>query len=220
MQIKIWFQNRRTKWKRKYTSDVETLASHYYSSLGIGGIARPMVVGDRLWLFSQTPHAQSAPIQSMMMNNLPSSPQHPSMIRPYPQTATSRLLQNEPRASLHPSQSFGPNQGFNMNSPAHPFMGKNIGNGMYPKLQFSHPQMPPDDFPLTYRFNTKDSTEVTSPASDNTGGLAHLERAFGHNSSILNTNENGKLNESLQSNDDIRSCSSSDIDCEEMDDKL
>ncbi|CAO1352872.1 unnamed protein product [Diamesa serratosioi] len=219
-QIKIWFQNRRTKWKRKYTSDVETLASHYYSSLGIGGLARPMVVGDRLWLFSQTPHAQSAPVQSMMMNNISSSQQHPSMLRPYSQASSSRLLQNEPRTSLHPSQSFGPNQGFNMNSPAHQFMGKNIGNGMYPKLQFPHPQMPPEDFPLTYRFNTKDSTEATSPTSDNNDGLAHLERAFGHNSSILNTNEGGKLNDSLQSNEEIRSCSSSDIDCEEIDDNV
>lgn len=31
------------------------MASQYYAQIGIGGIARPMVVGDRLWLFSQTP---------------------------------------------------------------------------------------------------------------------------------------------------------------------
>ncbi|EEB11470.1 nk homeobox protein, putative [Pediculus humanus corporis] len=49
--IKIWFQNRRTKWKRKYTNDVEILAQQYYSSLG-SFAPRPMFLGDRLWLFN------------------------------------------------------------------------------------------------------------------------------------------------------------------------
>lgn len=32
------------------------MASQYYAQIGIGGLARPMVVGDRLWLFSQSPN--------------------------------------------------------------------------------------------------------------------------------------------------------------------
>ncbi|KAB7502691.1 BarH-like 2 homeobox protein [Armadillidium nasatum] len=46
-QIKIWFQNRRTKWKRKYTNELELMAQQYYNSLGVLG-PRPMVIGDRL----------------------------------------------------------------------------------------------------------------------------------------------------------------------------
>lgn len=41
---------RRTKWKRKYTNDVELFAQQYYAQLGFGGLSpRPMFVGDRLW---------------------------------------------------------------------------------------------------------------------------------------------------------------------------
>jgi len=68
---------------------VETLASHYYAQLGIGGLARPMVVGDRLWLFSQTPTGPT-PIQSIMLNGsgsaapMPSAAATGSPMRPYP----------------------------------------------------------------------------------------------------------------------------------------
>ncbi|KAK6634693.1 hypothetical protein RUM43_012095 [Polyplax serrata] len=50
-QIKIWFQNRRTKWKRKYTNDLEMLAQQYYSSMG-SLAPHPFFLGDQLWLFN------------------------------------------------------------------------------------------------------------------------------------------------------------------------
>ncbi|XP_055337898.1 barH-like 1 homeobox protein [Paramacrobiotus metropolitanus] len=50
-QLKVWYQNRRTKWKRKFANDLESMAQQYYSSLGLSG-SRPMLIGDRLWIFN------------------------------------------------------------------------------------------------------------------------------------------------------------------------
>jgi len=57
LQIKIWFQNRRTKWKRKYTNDLEMLAQQYYSSMGVMA-PRPIFLGDRLWWVTLPSKAQ------------------------------------------------------------------------------------------------------------------------------------------------------------------
>ncbi|XP_073964702.1 lateral muscles scarcer [Choristoneura fumiferana] len=87
-QIKIWFQNRRTKWKRKYTNDVELLAQQYYSSLGIVA-PRPMFVGDRLWIFNYPNRIPPTQQQQWMksINNIASvnAPQiERNMLRPFP----------------------------------------------------------------------------------------------------------------------------------------
>ncbi|XP_035727758.1 homeobox protein ceh-30-like [Vespa mandarinia] len=82
-QIKIWFQNRRTKWKRKYTNDVELLAQQYYSSLGIPA-PRPIFVGDRLWFFNYP--TQSQPGATFFPQHLTPLPLPPALpiVQPLP----------------------------------------------------------------------------------------------------------------------------------------
>ncbi|XP_023717580.2 homeobox protein ceh-30 [Cryptotermes secundus] len=83
-QIKIWFQNRRTKWKRKYTNDLELLAQQYYNSIGVMA-PRPIFLGDRLWFFNY-PHT---------------GPQHHGINGP-------PLLSTAPNFSPHQSHSLPP----------------------------------------------------------------------------------------------------------------
>ncbi|KAK4884609.1 hypothetical protein RN001_000880 [Aquatica leii] len=86
-QIKIWFQNRRTKWKRKYTNDVELLAQQYYNSMGFF-VPRPIFLGDRLWFFNCQNQATSS------INQYPS----PNII-PLSQTSTTHINAQLPLSS-------------------------------------------------------------------------------------------------------------------------
>ncbi|KYN16967.1 PREDICTED: homeobox protein ceh-19-like [Trachymyrmex cornetzi] len=101
-QIKIWFQNRRTKWKRKYTNDVELFAQQYYSSLGIPA-PRPIFVGDRLWFFNYPGQAQSGVPFPQHLTPLPLPPTLP-IIQPLPSTLSMRqqtsIFQNVPTSHL------------------------------------------------------------------------------------------------------------------------
>ncbi|EDW74258.2 uncharacterized protein Dwil_GK21480 [Drosophila willistoni] len=222
-QIKIWFQNRRTKWKRKYTSDVETLASHYYAQLGIGGLARPMVVGDRLWLFSQTP-AGPTPIQSIMLNGggaaAPMATSHSPAItgpmRPYQPNAS--VMESARNSILARGQPLNFAMPFAAGMTAKTRCKSYVDyTGMQPL--HGHPseaylQMKYASLPL--------ETETESSSSSN--GLAELERVFGDsNANFLKPNSGSSINSyrdplsNSQQQQQHSESENSDIDCEHLD---
>lgn len=160
--------------------------------MGIGGIARPMVVGDRLWLFTQPVNsAPPTPIQSMLLNNVPPSPQHYS-----PMITSSRPFSGS-------EHSRSPITASSLNSQNY------LSKSLRPDYRFNRES---SDF----RFNKvliKSQPEESihlSPHSSN--GLADLESRFGQNSSILNSKS--KFQDAI--GDEVKSSSSSDVDCEEI----
>ncbi|KAI9558905.1 putative homeobox protein koza-like [Daphnia sinensis] len=120
-QIKIWFQNRRTKWKRKYTNDLEMLAQQYYSSLGILA-PRPLFIGDRLWFLNPSGNyvAGAGP-----------PPPPPNLYHPRPSSMMDPMIHLANMSGMsHPSPAFEPQS-----------LGSN--NGAVSGAQFSPTWAPP-----------------------------------------------------------------------------
>lgn len=236
VQIKIWFQNRRTKFKRKYTSDVETLAAQYYSQIGIGGMARPMVVGDRLWLFSQTPNGQH---QTMVLNTPPVPMQKlHSNVRGFPMPAapTSSII-TSPSAMLETARNnmLARNQPLNYGyskSPHSPHIKR-----PYDPLS-TRPYMAPygplpsngsafsgiDPMAINYLENAKfGATYCLPPEHPGTDesmaptGISELERVFGNADRAHDSkSEQKSANGDDRSTEEHGSSDDSDIDCEHV----
>lgn len=238
-QIKIWFQNRRTKWKRKYTSDVETLASHYYAQLGIGGLARPMVVGDRLWLFSQTPTGPT-PIQSIMLNGsgsaapMAAASASASPMRPFaagggmPPLPGPSVMESARNAILARGQPLNFALPFGVAKPS-------AGASYMPRCKSyagSYVDYAPPHAPNEAYLQLKYATLPPETDAGSSNGLAELERVFGDaNANFLQHRStpaaggataygHDGLNQAQRSRRPTQSESEcSDIDCEQLDEE-
>ncbi|KAF4517394.1 hypothetical protein B566_EDAN007646 [Ephemera danica] len=98
LQIKIWFQNRRTKWKRKYTNDLELVAQQYYSALGVAA-PRPLFLGDRLWFFNYPSMGGPPPPQHSYLH-----PGHMLPLPPHPPPHHPLSLGYMPQPALPPHE--------------------------------------------------------------------------------------------------------------------
>lgn len=219
---------------------MESLASQYYAQIGIGGLARPMVVGDRLWLFSQTPSGP-APVQSMILNNsptMPIPPLHPSM-RGFPSSSNSPIMDMSSRGSLIPRSQPLP---YGMAKPLSPYStipNTSFVNRMTPHFKpydsFKYHRTPGAlrniDYPPSKSMNSLYKTDTVMDQSyyqlkyvpnscgssiSPSNGLAELEKAFGgERNQLIDGSKVGEamLKEERRDSDG----SSSEIDCEEID---
>ncbi|OQV23616.1 putative Homeobox protein B-H2 [Hypsibius exemplaris] len=106
-QLKVWYQNRRTKWKRKYANDLETMAQQYYNSMGLAG-SRPMLIGDRLWIFN-SPHDMASPLRRGLVVGSPEMPGTTgpsSMLSPSGSLLPPPPMQSRTGSPFHPFNPF------------------------------------------------------------------------------------------------------------------
>lgn len=217
---------------------MESLASQYYAQIGIGGLARPMVVGDRLWLFSQTPNGP-APVQSMMLNNsptMPIPPLHPSM-RGFPSPSNSPIMDMSSRGSLIPRSQPLPYAMTKSIPPYSTIPNTSFINRMSPHFKpyeafkyhragsLRNADYAPKSMNPLYKADTatdpsyyqlKYVPSACNSSLSTTNGLAELERAFGGDrNQILDGVKvcDTTLKEERHDSDG----SSSEIDCEEID---
>lgn len=199
-----------------------------------------MVVGDRLWLFSQTPNGP-APVQSMMLNNSPTMsipPLHPSM-RGFPSPSNSPIMDMNSRGPLIPrsqplpygmskplspystitnasfinrmSPHFKPYETFKYRTPG------SLRNGDYAPNKPMNSLYKTDAIPDQSYYQLKYVPNSCGNSIGPSNGLAELERAFGGERNQLLDGTKGSSDALLKEERRDSDGSSSEIDCEEID---
>lgn len=170
-----------------------------------------MVVGDRLWLFSQPVNGPPAAMQSLLLNNVSPAPQH------YPSVAShsSLSLPSSSRnfsANIHNDLSMIPQSRQNLEYESmQGYLGKNSRPEYYGKFSNVNRSKTLTLFSDNRLITTQESEDSALQRSN---GLADLESKFGQNSRLFGS-ENNRIHETFTS--DVKSSSSSDVDCEEID---
>lgn len=212
--------------------------------MGIGGLARPMVVGDRLWLFSQTA-AGPTPIQSIMLNGAPTAPLNPTPLRtfgsnpmPSPVNTSTMAPHHLPGASVMESArnailARGQPLNFAVPYKPAPYVPARLPLKPYGSFQdyqqmsgyrASNSEMVSDAY-LQLKYAAMNNISVPAEnESQTSNGLAELERVFGGDSNVNFLEQNHLKNaegkyavnniSNGKSEDDSES---SDIDCEQLD---
>lgn len=151
---------------------------------------RPMVVGDRLWVFSQSPGAPPTPLQSVMLSNPPLAPPAVGHLRPTSDIMMARSALMA-RGQIMPGYT-GPNKPI---SPS-PYL-----NRLQPYKPAFGPLLTPRLKPDIYDFHNYKYLGHEPPsfvaASTTDSGIKELEKAFGNPESVYG----GELGENKLSDD-------------------
>lgn len=144
---------------------------------------RPMVVGDRLWVFSQTPGAPPTPLQSVMLSNPPLAPPAVGHLRPSPDLmmARSALMARGQLMSGYPppSKSLPPSPYMNRMQPIGPY--KSFGPILTQRIK-------PDIYDFhSFKYLAHEPPSVITRDS----GIKELEKAFGNPATVLYGNDTG-----------------------------